>query len=122
MIRSNAAPIQYYRLRVPCEVQTYELTGFSPAQGIYFDLSDFRGYQLSETLPNQGATLVARKLYHELPQDMSATMRLVEHARTLFFDDDATGPNAATRFLKVPLPLGTLGTLGLDLRALQAGA
>jgi len=102
-----------HRVRVPCEVQTYELTGFSPGQGFYFDLSGLRGYRLSDTLPNQGTTAVAKKPYHELPQDTSATKRLVEHVRTLFFDDDATGANAATRFLKEPLPLGTLGTLGL---------
>jgi RHS repeat-associated protein len=109
----HPAPIQYYRLRVPYEVQTYELTGFTAAHGIYFELSDLRAYHLSDTLPDQGPTLVAQKLYHEVPQDMVATKRLVEDARTLFFDDDETGPDAATRFLQKPLPLGTLGKLGL---------
>ena len=107
---AGTAPVQYYRLPVPCEVQTYELTGFTPAQGFYFDLSELRSYHLSDTLPNQGSTLVVPKLYHELPQDTSATMRLVEHARTLFFEDD---PTVTTRFLKEPLSLGTLGKLGL---------
>ena len=88
---------------MPCEVQTYELTGFSPAHGAYFDPSDFLGYKLSDTLPTQGAAVVARKLYHEFPQDMSPTMRLVEHTRTLFFKDDLSGP----------LSLGTFDTLGL---------
>jgi YD repeat-containing protein len=37
----------------------------------------------------------------------------VEHVRTLFFDDDATGPHAATRFLKASLALGDLGKRGL---------
>ncbi len=102
-----------HRLRAPCEVRTYELTGFSPAQGFYFDLSELRTYRLSDSLPDQGAKAVAKILYHEVPEDAVKTKRLVEHARTLFFDDDATGPKAADRFLKEPLPLGTLGRLGL---------
>jgi RHS repeat-associated protein len=101
-----------HRLRAPCEVKTYELTGFSPAQGFYFDLSELRDYRLSDSLPDQGAKAVAKKLYHEVPQD-TATKRLVEHMRTLFFDDDATGPDAADRFLKEPLQLGKLGKVGL---------
>jgi len=102
-----------HRLRAPCEIKTYELTGFSPAQGFYFDLSELRGYRLSDSLPDQGATPVGKKPYHEIPQDAAATKRLVEHVRTLFFDDDATGADAADRFLKEPLPFGKLGKLGL---------
>ena len=110
----GTAPVQYYRLRAPCEVQAYELTGFTPAQGFYFSPSEFRAYELSSRyLPTTPSKTVTRKRYHQLPQDTSATMRLVEHARTLFFDDDATGPNAATRFLKEARPLGELGKLGL---------
>ena len=97
------APVQFHRLRVACEVQTYELTGFAPAQGRYFELADFRRYRLSETLPSQGTSAVARKPYHQLPQDMSETMRRVEHARTLFFKDDLSGA----------LSLGALGHLGI---------
>jgi len=102
-----------HRLRMPCEVESYELTGFSPARGFYFDLSDLRGFRLSDSLPNQGATAIANKPYHELPQIGLATKRLVERVRTLFLNDDATGPDAPTDFLKKPLPLGTLGRLGL---------
>jgi RHS repeat-associated protein len=97
------APIQYYRLPMPCEVQTYELTGFTPAQGKYFELADFRKYKLSETLQPQGNALVVRKPYHQLPQDMAATLRLVEHGRSLFFKDDLSGR----------LDLGELGRLGI---------
>ena len=74
-----------------------------PANGRYFELEDFRRHELSETLPQQGSAPVLRKAYHELPQDMSAAMRLVEHARTLFFTED----------LSSSLPLGTLGRLGI---------
>ena len=96
-------PLEHYRLRMPFEVQTYELTGFSPAREFYFDLSEVRTYGLSETLPHQGPKVVTRKQYHQLPQNSSATMRLVEHAQTLFFKDDLSGP----------LAIGKLGTLGL---------
>ena len=111
---SATAPVQYYRLRVPCEVQTYELTGIFPKAGDYFDIENFLELELSSRyLPVSPSKPVARKLYHELPQDASAAMRLVEHARTLFFADDPTASDAATKFLKAPLPLGTLGRLGL---------
>ena len=109
------APIQFYRLRVPCEVQSYELTGVAPAQGRYFDLADLRSLALSTRYPATApATAVARRGYHEVPQTGAAMMRLVEHARTLFFDDRATGPQAAIRFLMEPLAFGTLGRLGLQ--------
>jgi RHS repeat-associated protein len=108
------APIQFYRLRVPCEVQTYELTGIAPARGSYFELADLRSLALGTRYPaSVPTTAMSSRRYHEVPQTAAATMRLVEHARTLFFDDVATGPQAATRFLKKPLALGTLGRLGL---------
>jgi RHS repeat-associated protein len=112
---AGASLIQQYRLRVPCEVQTYELTGIKPSPGkFYFELANLRRYVLSKRYPALAPTkLVASKQYHERPQEGVATMRLVEHSRTLFFDDHPTGPDAANRFLKEPLPLGTLGKLGL---------
>jgi RHS repeat-associated protein len=110
----DTVPVQYHRLRVPCEVQTYELTGVVPTAGDYFDVVSLRTLELSSRyLPATPSKPVARKLYHELPQDTSPAMRLVEHVRTLFFADDAASADAATRFLKAPLILGTLGRLGL---------
>lgn len=106
--------VKFYRLRVPCDEQTYELTGVSPSQDAYFDLADLRALMLSTRYPAAPtATAVARVPYHEVPQTTDPTMRLVEHHRTLFFDDVATGAQPATRFLKQPLALGTLGRLGL---------
>jgi len=92
-----------YRLRAPCEVQTYELTGVAPA-GAYFDLADLLRLELSLRYPALAPTqTISRSEYHQLPQSAAANMRLVQHARTLFFDDSLEGP----------LPLGTLGALGL---------
>ncbi len=106
----GTAPIRYHRLRAPCELQAYELTGFTPEQGGYFSLSDFRGYRLSDTLSGQGAKTVTRKPYHELPQNTAEAMRLVEHGRTLFFEDNEANP---ARFLKEARPLGELSLRGL---------
>jgi len=103
----NPAPIQNYRLRQPYEVQTYELTGVSPALGLYFELAELRGLELSLQYPTAdpgSSTSVGRILYHELPPNNAPCVRLVEHARTLFLKND----------LGAPLPLGTLGTLGLQ--------
>jgi RHS repeat-associated protein len=108
----GTAPIRYYRLHVPCEVQTFELTGFAPAAGSsYFTASDFLGFDLSDRYRLPGALKpVARNGYHELPLTPQPTRRLVEHTQTLFFDDD---PTHAGDFLASPLSLGTLGKLGL---------
>lgn len=101
---TGSAAIQHYRLRVPAEVQTYELTGFAPATGFYFDLNDLRGYALSDTLPNQGPRPVNTIEYHELPSLNIQQKRKVEHVLTLFFDED----------LKTPLAHGQLNHLGLN--------
>jgi RHS repeat-associated protein len=104
-------PIQYYRLRAPCEVQIYELTGVTPGAIGYFDLPVLRTWDMSTQYLSANPTKpFVRKQYHQLPTDSSATMRLVEHSRTLFFSDDSS---AGAQFLTEPLPLGVLGKLGL---------
>jgi RHS repeat-associated protein len=100
---SGTATVQHYRLRLPSEVQTYELTGINPAGGFYFDISELRRYRLSETLPNQGSTPVSKLAYHDLPNHNAPERRKVEHVLTLFFSDD----------LKTPLSHGQLNHLGL---------
>lgn len=100
---TGSSRIQQYRLRMPAEVQTYQLTGFTPATGFYFDLEDLRSYQLSDTLANQGPRPVKPIEYHELPNLNIQEKRKVEHALTLFFKED----------LKTPLGHGQLNHLGL---------
>ncbi len=106
-----------HRLRVPCEVLTYELTGISvedasdiasqdnPRDNLYFSLDELRKCQLSLAYPSTGSNCVDVKeiLYHEIPPDTSPHKRLVEQARTLFFSEN----------LKDPLPFGEHGRLGL---------
>ena len=98
---SGTATEQHYRLRMPAEVKTYELTGFTPAAGFYFDLADLRTYHLSDT--DQGSRQVEEIEYHELPNSNVQQKRKVEHVVTLYFDED----------LKTPLAHGELNHLGL---------
>jgi YD repeat-containing protein len=103
-----------YRLRLPCEVFTYELTGIKtkdasdaqtsedPVDDLYFTLDELRAYKLSDTYQTSGTT-VEEIAYHRLPNRTSPQKRLVEHARTLFFDTT----------LDKPLTLKTLNALGL---------
>ena len=105
-----------YRLRVPCEVLTYELTGIGPADtddrlspdprdNRYFTLDELRRFRLS-LVHQTGGEVVPEIAYHQLPNGTVPQKRLVEHGRMLFFEDDAAA-------LSDPLPFGRLGRLGL---------
>ncbi|HKU77697.1 MAG TPA: SpvB/TcaC N-terminal domain-containing protein [Pyrinomonadaceae bacterium] len=98
---SGTSTNQHYRLRMPAEVQTYELTGFAPAAGFYFDLADLRTYHLTDA--DQGSQQVEEIEYHELANSNVQQKRKVEHSVTLYFDED----------LKTPLAHGELNHLGL---------
>ncbi|MGH9929749.1 MAG: RHS repeat-associated core domain-containing protein, partial [Pyrinomonadaceae bacterium] len=71
-----------HRLPVPCQTQSWEVTGVSPA-GNYFTLSELR----SKNLVGNGAAEIP---YHQVPPGTTAQKRLIESARTLFFADDLT--------------------------------
>ncbi|MCZ2095910.1 MAG: toxin [Anaerolineae bacterium] len=86
-----------YRLRVPCEVRSYELTGVDPAGAIYT-----RG-----TL--RAAAEAAADLAYEAAPDGSPQRRLVEHTRTLFAGDAGAAA----------LPLGTIQARGLVRQSLR---
>ncbi|WP_166459562.1 SpvB/TcaC N-terminal domain-containing protein [Amycolatopsis pithecellobii] len=79
-----------HRVRLPCEVETYELTEMRPAAGDYFTLAELRGYRLSPRYQSSGTIVDSQK-------------RLLEHVRSLFFDETLTSPAA----------LGTLGARAL---------
>ncbi|MEQ1531479.1 MAG: hypothetical protein ABL925_19360, partial [Methylococcales bacterium] len=97
-----------YRLRVPCEVLTYELN--IPGQGI-LKLNELRKYNLSgfytSKVPASEIIAVDELLYHELIDHTKVQKRIVEHARTLFFQED----------LIKPLRFGEHGRLGLTYEA-----
>ena len=108
-----------YRLRVPCEVLTYELTGINPEDtddqtspdprdNFYFTLDELRRFWLSPVHQTSGEA-VPEIAYHELPKQTSPEKRLVEHVQMFFFIDDPG--NAGV--LKDRLAFGQLGRLGL---------
>ncbi|MFH0730302.1 MAG: SpvB/TcaC N-terminal domain-containing protein [Pseudomonadota bacterium] len=120
-----------HRLRVPCEVLTYELTGIGPEdadnQGnpdtrdnFYFTLDELRRYRLSlvhqpdpnpnpNPAPDNELMPVLEIPYHQLPNRTEPEKRIVEHLRMLFFKDNPADNEA----LKAPLDFGQLGRLGL---------
>ncbi|MGV9867047.1 SpvB/TcaC N-terminal domain-containing protein [Rhodococcus koreensis] len=94
-----------YRLRLPCEVQTYELTGVKrtdAGDGHYFSLDSLREFKLSEHYQVDGSAVESIQ-YHQLPERTKPQKRLIEMTRSLFFDEALDGP----------LPLGTLNTRAL---------
>jgi RHS repeat-associated protein len=104
-----------HRLRVPCEVLTYELTGIrpedesdrlttDPRDNLYFSIDELRRFRLS--LLHQAAGEAVQEIaYQQIPNRNTPQKRLVEQARTVFFKDDVV--------LNTPLPWGQLGRLGL---------
>ncbi len=82
-----------HRLRMPCEVKTYELSGVAWERHAYFALADFSSDQLLELFPTA---------YHLQPAD-GLQKRLVEQVRMLYFNDGLTAPE----------PFGQLNRLGL---------
>ncbi len=106
-------PVQYHRLRLPCEVRTYELQGIAKPGPRYYALDDFRLYDFSDHYGHEtGVTppphAVQLKEYHEYADGSVAQKRIVEHARTLYWDDtrDDAPPSNALFF-------GSLGPRGL---------
>ncbi|MDB5226557.1 MAG: repeat-associated core domain protein [Bacteroidota bacterium] len=84
-----------YRLRLPCEVQTSELTGIPPVRGFYFSLKE-----LVETTENK----IQEIAYHRLPDKTLLQKRTIECVRIIYFNDDA---------LINALPFGEIKALAL---------
>lgn len=85
-----------YRLRLPCEAKTFELVigNDTNRSNRYYTLQQLRALNPAE---------IPERQYHE-PIDRAQTQkRLVQHARTLFFNEN----------LQDPLALGELNRLGL---------
>lgn len=90
-----------FRLRMPCETLSYEVTGIEP-DSFYFTLDELRRYRLSDKYQT-GSKSVGSIDYHKLAKDNECQKRLIEHSRILYFNKN----------LKDPLPLGKLNYLGL---------
>jgi RHS repeat-associated protein len=95
--------LENYRLRLPCEVFTYELTGIKP-DNAHFRLDELQKLWLSQFYQMEGIEPVDLA-YHEIPDRNEPEKRIIEHVRMLFFNQDQDLTN--------PLELGTLNSLGL---------
>lgn len=109
------SPLRHHRLRLPCEVRTYELTGLDRPAGFYFDIGTLRRHQLCEdqTLYPATGTIAHQQpfttlQYHQQAPTATPHRRLVEHLRTQYFDDKADGAPP-----RQPQPNGQLGPRGL---------
>ncbi|WP_348069713.1 SpvB/TcaC N-terminal domain-containing protein [Polaromonas sp.] len=104
--------LRHHRLRLPCELRSFELTGISHAEAFYYRLEDFAGLELSDhySRANEAATPIGMTAlpYHRPASGTVPQRRLVEHLCTLYFDDsgDAVAPT-------VSLPWGQHGPRGL---------
>lgn len=104
--------IRHHRLRLPYEVLTYELAGIPKAGLRYYELSDFRTLHLSDAYGPQLNAVppppeVHPKQYHEVADGAELQKRIVEHARTRFFNDLADDVPVE------PLDFGSHGPRGL---------
>ncbi len=112
-LEDKNAALDNHRLPLPCEVLTYELTGIrpedaddktstDPRDNLYFTIDELRAFQLSLVHQKSG-TPVTDIPYHQVLNRTIPEKRLVEHARTLFFNEN----------LIDPLPFEQHGRLGL---------
>ncbi|PTQ91464.1 RHS repeat-associated protein [Nitrosomonas nitrosa] len=97
----------HYRLRLPCEVLTYELTIPDSRDNSFFTVEELRKLNLSEAYKPDGKPNeiidVAEIAYQNNSDRKRYQKRQVEHVRTLFFKGDLINP----------LPFGEHGRLGL---------
>lgn len=98
----GVAAVRHFRLPAQCEARTYQLKNVRRASPRYFTPTDFAPLDLSDVypplaLPSQPVEL---KLYHQQASGPAAQKRLVEHVRSLYFDDasDTTAPTARLLF------------------------
>jgi RHS repeat-associated protein len=87
-----------HRGPAPCETLASELTGLVPPAAGVFTVDELRALALSTRYPARvrppaTPTPVGERRYHERPTG-GVEQRIVEHHRTLYFDDAATGRRA----------------------------
>jgi RHS repeat-associated protein len=109
------------RVCLPWEVKTFELTGINPEDAsdtstadrrdnLYFSIDELRRLRLSDEYPPpesiDSADIIDVETipYQQVPLGTKPEMRLIEHARTLYFDEaltDALEPRMINR-LSIP--------------------
>jgi len=101
----SALALRHHRLRHPCETLTYELRSIRKSDARYFEPQDFASLDLSEEYghrPGEVApgTPVAFRPYHDASVGAAPQRRLVDHVRSLYFDDasDADPPTKPLAF------------------------
>jgi RHS repeat-associated protein len=97
-----------YRLRVPCEALSYELTGITPSNE-YFTLKELQSFRLSLQYQLTGQT-VSEIEYQQIADHNNPQKRIIEHSKILYFNDKASN---SAEFLNSPLPFNEQGDLGL---------
>ncbi|WP_107669741.1 SpvB/TcaC N-terminal domain-containing protein [Cyanothece sp. BG0011] len=100
---NDAISDDQYRLRLPCEVKTYEITGVAPKEGFYYTLSELQRVNIANDDVVEDDEIVEEIAYHKFPNRTTPEKRRVEWVRILYFSDD----------LETPLPWGELNYLGL---------
>jgi len=77
--------VDFYRLKLPSEVMTFELKGVNATSGNYYKLSDF-----NDILSDDKSTEVE---YYDLAEPAVGVTqrRLIEHVRSVYYKDDLTG-------------------------------
>jgi RHS repeat-associated protein len=87
-----------YRLRLPCEVKSYELTGLLPSSGFYFSLQELRNVTSAE---------INEIPYHALPDNTSIQKRPVECVRISYFAGDLKNAEPFGQINALTLPYET---------------
>ena len=110
---TGSQALRHHRLRVPCETQTFELGGVDKGNRFYYSQNDFAQMLLSAhygALPGAPTNppSVTAHPYHRLHSSSALHKRLVEHSRSLYFDDVRDDAPPTT-----PLLFGHLGSRGL---------
>lgn len=71
-----------YRLRLPCETKTYELTGLNPT-GFYYTIKELR---------DANVKAIEELQYHQQALKPTPQKRLIENTKTLYFKDNLQNP------------------------------
>ena len=97
-----------YRLRLPYEAKSFEITGLPPKAGTLYQLNDFH-YVQENVLENVLVNTTAPIEYHISQTVGIPQRRLIEHVRSVYLKDDLTGP----------LPAGFMESKGIPHESYQ---